>query len=380
MQSHTPRRATIAASLLALLSAACSTPGSSSGSPSDTPAVSLSGPSAASPSASPSVPTELESVSLRLNFLPTGLHAAWYLGRDLGYFRDEGIDLEIGEGGGSAKTVSLVANGSDMFGLADAGSVMLAAAQGAPVRTVATILGQSSFGVIARADAGIASITDLKGKRVAATAGDALTQLFPAVLSANDLSESDVNLVLVDAAAKVPVVLENQADALLGGIDGQAFALEAEGVATTTLKFSDLGVNTVSIGIVVSEDTLSSNPELVERFIRATAQGWEAAIDDPDAAVEAIAAAVPDTNKNLRLEELMVDLTLLHTEGNEDAPFGFNEPEDWERTLDLMREYRDLETDKVASDFYTNEYLPEEGGDSGAIEWVKRAGRSRDQG
>ena len=39
--------------------------------------------------------------------------------RSKGFYKDEGIDLTINEGRGSANTVQVVAAGSDTFGLAD---------------------------------------------------------------------------------------------------------------------------------------------------------------------------------------------------------------------------------------------------------------------
>ena len=48
-----------------------------------------------------------------------------------------------------------------------------------------SVVNVSSFAVIMRKDAAIATLDDLKGKRLAVTAGDALTQLWPAVLAAN---------------------------------------------------------------------------------------------------------------------------------------------------------------------------------------------------
>ena len=51
----------------------------------------------------------LEPVSMRYGFVATGIDAVWTYGRDLGFFRDAGIDLELREGKGSAVTAQTVA-------------------------------------------------------------------------------------------------------------------------------------------------------------------------------------------------------------------------------------------------------------------------------
>src|SRR3954463_11752116 len=77
-----------------------------------------------------------DKVSFRLNWYPGGFHAPFYLGLERGYYREQGIDLTINPGRGSANTVQVVAAGTDTFGLADSASVMMLASKGADVKTV----------------------------------------------------------------------------------------------------------------------------------------------------------------------------------------------------------------------------------------------------
>src|ERR1035437_5952323 len=81
-----------------------------------------------------------DAVTLRLNWILSGAFSLFYNGRDKGFFRDEGIELTIGEGQGSGRTVQAVAAGSDMFGLADGGSIILGGSKGAGVRAVMGIM------------------------------------------------------------------------------------------------------------------------------------------------------------------------------------------------------------------------------------------------
>src|SRR5690242_18835921 len=87
-------------------------------------AILLSGPASA-----------LDKITFRMNWYYGGFHAPFHLGLQRGYFKEEGIDLVLAEGRGSANTVQTVAAGSDDFGVADSSSVMLLAAKGADVKT-----------------------------------------------------------------------------------------------------------------------------------------------------------------------------------------------------------------------------------------------------
>lgn len=300
----------------------------------------------------------MDQVSLRLNWYLGGLHTPFYLGKDRGYYKDEGIDLTINEGRGSANTVQVTAAGSDTFGLADSSSLMLLAAKGAPVKAVMSLLNTSGFGVISLEENGIKAAKDLEGKRLAITAGDALTQLFPAVVKYNKLDMSKIKLVQVDPAGKVVSLLEHRVDALLGGLDDQYFLVKAKGFHPSALAFSQNGANTIGMVILAQDSTIKDKADMVRRFVKATIRSWEAAKKDPDAAVAAALKVKPDLNRESTKEQLLKDISFLESDATKGHPVGWGAPTDWETTKKLLAEYRDLKTDKPASFFYTDEFVP----------------------
>jgi NitT/TauT family transport system substrate-binding protein len=300
----------------------------------------------------------MDQVSLRLNWYLGGLHTPFYLGKERGYYKDEGIDLTINEGRGSANTVQVTAAGSDTFGLADSSSLMLLAAKGAPVKAVMSLLNTSGFGVISLEENGIKTAKDLEGKRLAITAGDALTQLFPAVAKYNKLDMSKIKLVQVDPAGKVVSLLEHRVDALLGGLDDQYFLVKAKGFHPAALAFSQNGANTIGMVILTQDSTIKDKADMVHRFVKATIRSWDAAKKDPDAAVAAALKVKPDLNRESTKEQLLKDLSFLESDATKGHPIGWGAPADWETTKKLLMEYRDLKTDKPASFFFTDDFIP----------------------
>ena len=55
---------------------------------------------------------------------------------------------------------------------------------------------------------------------------------------------------------------------------------------------------------------------------------------------------------------LDVTLGVLYSKANKDKKLALNVPSDWDDMLKLMKTYNGLETDKPASAFYTNDFLP----------------------
>jgi NitT/TauT family transport system substrate-binding protein len=299
-----------------------------------------------------------DKVSLRLNWYLGGLHSPFYLGVERGFYKDEGIDLTLNEGRGSVVAAQNVGAKSDTFGMSDAGSLMLAASKGMPIRSVFSLLSSSDFAIISLAEAGIKSPKDLEGKSVAASAGDALTQLFPAVIEANKLNKDQIKMVFMDPPAKPVALMEKKVDALLGGASDQFWLVKYKGFNPTKLMFAEIGVDTVGMTLHAHLDTLKDNPDMVRRFVKATIRSWEAARQDPAAAAKAAQKVKPDLNLSSTEDQLRTNLSQLHSKNAQGKSIGYSAPEDWEHTMVLLKKYRDLQTDKPATMFYTNDFMP----------------------
>jgi len=297
-----------------------------------------------------------DKATLRLNWYLGGLHVPFYYGKDRGFYAAEKIDLTINEGRGSANTVQVVAAGSDTFGLADSSSVVLTASKGADVKSVMSLLNSTGFAVVSMASAGIRTPKDLEGKRIAVSPGDPLGQLFQALAAVNGVDTSKISMVQVDPAAKVVSVLEKKADALLGGADDQFFLIKQRGIEPAALRFADHGANIVGMAILTKEQLIKSNPDLVRRFVRATARSWEESKKNPGAAVDAALKVKPDLNRQSTLDQLMVDIELLDSK-NSKGRIGWGAQADWDQTLTLLKKYRGLETSQPWTAFHTNEFV-----------------------
>lgn len=299
-----------------------------------------------------------DDVSLRLNWLLSGIHSVFYYGVDQGFYSDAGINLTIGEGQGSARTVQVVATGGDTFGFADGGSVIAGVTQGAPLKSVLGVLNTSPYGISFRADRGVTTIKDIEGKSIAATAGEASMALLPAIWEANGVDASKITILNVDGPGKLVAAMEGRTDGLLAGLEGQVVILKQRGLEQKVFSFAELGVNTEGLTIVANNNLIESNPDLVQRFVSATLKSIEATKANPAAAVAAAIKAKPEADAALLADQLEVSITLMPSPLEPDLPLGQMSAKDWERTLELMKSYQDITTDMTADTFFTNQFVP----------------------
>jgi len=303
-----------------------------------------------------------EKVVLLLNWYVYSEHAPFFLGKERGYFDQEGIDLDVQEGRGSGVTVQAVAAGTATFGYADVATMIKAASKGAPVTAVGVALQTSPMSAMGFADRNIRKPEDIKGKTVAVTPGDSMSQIWPLFLKKTGLKESDFKTVSGDAQTKLNAVMNNQADLLLGYVMDQAIKLQdATHKDIYPIRFADYGVNMVSSGIIVQKDYLKAHPDVVKRFMRATTRSLEEAAKNPDAAVDAMLKANPKSGvKETALVGMKNTASLYKGPDNpNDRPLRVG-AKNMDETLALLVEYGGLEKASAgkASDYYTNDFLP----------------------
>jgi len=299
-----------------------------------------------------------DKVTFRLNWLLYGFHTPFYLGVERGYYRDEGIDLTIGEGQGSVRAVQTVGAKGDMFGLADGGSVVAGVSKGAPVKAVMAITNSSPYSLAVRADSGIRTLKDIEGKTVASAPGEAGLQLLPALFARNGVDIDKVKILRVEGAGKMVAIAEKRAEGVMAGLDNQSLTLPKEGVPIIDFAYSKYGTNTVGLTIFTNNDLIREKPDLVRRFVKATVRSFEAAIKDPEASIKAGQKVKADMETALSLAQLKVGFGLMKTDATAKLPTGAFAQKDWEDTLELMKKYMALETSMKATEFFTNDFLP----------------------
>ncbi|MGI9489228.1 MAG: ABC transporter substrate-binding protein [Geminicoccaceae bacterium] len=307
-----------------------------------------------------------DDVRLRLNWMYYGSHAGFALGKDKGHYDEAGIDVDIRSGNGSSSAHRLVANGDSTFAYGSCAAMVTLAAQGAPLISVGVIDASGTEAVIVRPDAGVKELTDLKGKKILTTANAGVNTFFPIVLANSGLSADDINLTNGPDGALVSSYLQGAGDAvaMLGGLDDKPAEIKANGGDDpVTFAYSDFGVNQVGYCLSTHKDTVADNPDMVKRFVGATMAAYAETEKDPAAAIDSMADIVggtmaEDEGKAQASSVLDVTLGILYSAGNADKTLGMHVASDWEDMLGLMKEYNDLETDMVAADFYTNDFLP----------------------
>lgn len=215
-----------------------------------------------------------------------------------GYFRDEGLNVEVMRMGGGVATPALLSG--QLHFSSSAGSSLSAAVRGGPVKIVYTNLSRPSYYLVAT-NPNIATAKDLIGKKVVINSfgdtGHLATILY---LKKYGINPSSVLFITVGRnEVRLPALMSGMVDATpLAPRELVKLGLHKQKV------LADLGkeIQLVWNGVAVSSKLLAENPQLVERFLRPIVKGREYARRNRDETITIIGKHDPSPLEGLRAD------------------------------------------------------------------------------
>src|SRR5262245_29156712 len=151
-----------------------------------------------------------DKVTLGLDWVISGQHAPFFVAKEKGFYAQEGLDVDIMRGYGSADAVKRVAAGNFDIGFGDAGALVLARGEGVRVKMVAVIYSNAPYSLVVRNDANIKEPRDLEGVTLAAPAGGAGRAMFPVFAKLSKIDSDKVKWLTIDAATMLPALIANR--------------------------------------------------------------------------------------------------------------------------------------------------------------------------
>lgn len=293
-----------------------------------------------------------------------GRHAAYFVAVDKGFFRDEGLEVEVVRGYGSADTISKVAGGAVDVGFADFGSLVRAKQENPDldVKMVLVVYGKAPYTIFTLRSRGILEPRDLEGRTIGGPPGDANRVMFPAFARLVGIDPGKVNWVNIEATAKTPMLLAGQVDAIPEYFMHKA-VLEREaakmGDEVVYFLYADYGLTIYSNGIIFPGRTIREDPELVRRFVRAIIRAWEWTFQNPDEAIDILLSYQPKLDKEIARREIDIVRELVYTEEAREKGLGYMSRAKVEESIRIVFEAFGLGAPTIdPDDVYTMRFHP----------------------
>lgn len=297
-----------------------------------------------------------------------GPAAPYFAAIDNGNFAALDLNVTVAAGDGSLDAIPKVATGAFPVGMADINSLIKFLDQnpGAPVIGAMMIYDKPPFAIIGRRSLGIDDTPQsLEGKILGAPPPDGAWAQFPIFAAENDLDVSAITVEPVGFPTREPMLAEGNVAAITGFSFTSYLNTARLGVPEddlVTLLMADHGVELYGNVVIVNTNYAEANPEVISNFLQGVAEGWAAAIADPEAVIPLLISRNPAADAELELRRLQLSIEdNVATEWVMENGFGIIDDARLATSLDQIATTYEFVNAPDASLYFTNAYLPEGG-------------------
>ena len=312
----------------------------------------------------------LTPIKLQLQWFTQAQFAGYYAALDQGYYADEGLDVEIVEGGVDIVPQSVLADGSVDYAIAWVPKALASREQGAEITDVAQIFQKSGTLQVSFKDKDITTAADLSGKKVGNWGYGNEFELFAGMTKADLDPATDVTL--VQQQFDMNALLGNEIDAAQAMTYNEyAQLLESTNPATgelytaddfNTINWNDEGTSMLQDAIWANSEKLASDEEYqatTEKFIKASLKGWIFARDNPEKARDIVVAQGSQLGNSHQLWQTNEINKLIWPSPD---GIGMIDKAAWDQTVDIALHTKNDQgatviTTEPSEDSYTNEYV-----------------------
>jgi NitT/TauT family transport system substrate-binding protein len=210
-------------------------------------------------------------VRLAIGYIPHVQFTPLYVGMDKGFYRDEGIDLELNFGF-QYDVFSLLAAGRIDIGLSDSDQLLIAGSKGLGLQAIYQYYQKYPVAIVAKADTA-ATPADLKG-RLIGTPEMSGTSWIGLQLFLKKYGLENTARVEKIGYTQEPTLLSGKADAVVCFLNNEPVALRAAGVGIRQWDVKDWS-DMVGASFISSRAIIASRGDVLARFVRATRKAME---------------------------------------------------------------------------------------------------------
>ncbi len=302
--------------------------------------------------------TELEEITVILDYVPNTNHTGMYVALEKGYYKEAGLDVKIIEPSDGA-TATLIAVGKGDFGVSYQEDVTLArtAEEPLPIRAVATVIQNNTSGFATYKDKNITSVKDFEGKTYAGWGGPGEEAVLKAVMDQAGADFNTLNRVISDGSGFS--ALKDRADIMwfYEGWDNIKCQMNDFKINYMPLRELDERLNFYTPVLITNEEMIQNEPETVRQFLAATKRGYEDAILNPEESAKILHTYAPDYELDMLTQSQKY---LSGQYQGDEAEWGIMKDVIWDNYTEFLLEYGVIETAIPAEECYTNAFLVDE--------------------
>lgn len=232
-------------------------------------------------------------VTLALDWTPNTNHTGIYVAQQKGFYKENGIDLTLAPYSSSVYPEQLVSTGKAEFGISFPESVTTFRAQNVPLVSVAAIIEHNTSALITLKSSGLDSVAKLAGKRYAGFGAPYEGPVISEMLNCAGASSANFQNVATQLDP-IAALKSGQFDFAWVYLGWEGIEAQRQGVALNTFPLTDYCIPDYSSPVIVTNQQFTQqHGDVIKRFLKATAEGYQYAIQHPADAAKLLMQGAP---------------------------------------------------------------------------------------
>ncbi|UBH14084.1 ABC transporter substrate-binding protein [Macrococcus armenti] len=301
-----------------------------------------------------------EKVTIMLDWTPNTNHTGLYVAQKKGYFKKQGLDVEIKTPGEVTADQLIAANKKDVqFGISAQETVTQSRSEGIPVKSIGAIIQHNTSGFMSLKEKNIKTPKDYAGKTYGGWGAPIEKPMIDAVMKKDGASVNDTKIVNMGNTDFFTASKKNIDFAWVyygwTGIEAKTRNID---VNMQYLIGYDKNLDYYTPVVIANEQYLKSNKETAKKFMTALKEGYEYSIKHDKESADILMEAAPELKKQEKL--VYESQKYLSPKYQDDAKYwGYQQERIWKNFGQFMKDNKVITKDFVAKDAFTNEFVEE---------------------
>lgn len=296
-----------------------------------------------------------QKVTLMLDWYPNAVHSLLYVAQEKGYFKEQGLDVDIKMPADTTDPLKMVAVNKVDMAISYQPQVLMARDENIPVKSFAALVRHPLNQLLVPENGPIKSPRDLEGKTVGYPSDQLDEEIINTMVKHDGGNPQKVKMVDVGWDL-IPAMATKKTDALIGGyINHEQLLLGKQGHPMRAINPKDYGVpDHYELVLVGSEKELKEKPDVFKKFMAAITKGQQFVQQNPEEGLSILLKNEDKSSpldKDVETKSLHILLPLMDAK---DKPFGYQDSRTWENVAKWLEDSKVVKSKLNVKDTYVN--------------------------
>lgn len=298
-----------------------------------------------------------DQVNVRFSWKLKGEYGPLFLAQEEGLFKKSNLQVRFGEGAGAPAALAALVQGQEDAVVLPGVFALSAIQKGIPVKLIALYHPKTPVALISWPQKPVNKPQDLVGLTVGQSVGETGTTYLDPFLRLNGVDPAKVKRVTMNAQSRVPAFIAHQIDVVsVYQTNDLPIIEQTQKTKFVVMDMVKYGLSIPGLAIVTSDANIAKRPDVMRRFLAASAQGVLDAKKNVKAATAALLKNWPNSpDERAVFEQVKATVDAIPVpQGHE---VGWIDQKTIADTLKLLQSTGEIDAPKPTDVYFTNSLL-----------------------